>query len=48
MTPNWKLRGTLEDILEDINEYYCKSDADYFVDCWKTLIEHTLNEYKEE
>lgn len=37
-----KLRYTLEDILNDITEYSVKGDIDYFLDCWKTIIEFAL------
>ncbi len=37
-----KLRYTLEDILNDITEYNVKGDIDYFLDCWKTIIEFAL------
>jgi hypothetical protein len=47
MTPEWKMKGTLEDILADINENYSKEDAEYFVNGWKMMIEHALN-YTEE
>ena len=41
-------RVALEDILEDMNNMYAKESADYFVDCWKTMIIHALNQDEHE
>jgi|TARA_R100000479_G_C6209212_1_gene137577 hypothetical protein len=37
-------RRALEHILEDMNEWYVKERADFFVDCWKTMIDYALNQ----
>ena len=41
-TKEEQLRGCLEDILMDINENCPQGDIEYFLDCWKSIIEFAL------
>tara|TARA_R110000765_G_scaffold356232_1_gene446414 strand:+ start:718 stop:882 length:165 start_codon:yes stop_codon:yes gene_type:complete len=42
-TEEEQLRGCLEDILMDMNENSPQGDIEYFLDCWKNIIEFALD-----